>query len=67
MERRSVLPIAAASLLAASIVSDFSFAPPVRIPRAALDTYKPILHPTKGWRGVKKKHRAKFKRRRRKS
>lgn len=60
--RPSLLPLIAATTLLGN-----DFVRPIRIRPSKPAIYDPMLHPTKGWRGVKKKHRAKFKRRGRKS
>ena len=62
--RPSLIPLVAATTL---LGIDDDFVRPVRLRRPTPVNYAPMLHPTKGYRGVKKKHRAKFKRRGRKS
>lgn len=67
-DARSKFGMMAIEALAGSMLLASSFTPhrPIRV-RKRDEVKMPTLHPTKGWRGMKKKQRAKFKRRGRKS
>jgi hypothetical protein len=62
--RTGLIPLVAATTL---LGLDDDFVRPIRLRPSKPVDQGPTLHPTKGYRGVKKKHRSKFKRRGRKS